>query len=73
MEGFLYSTLVDGSGLVLDKLDSDGKGRKSGVSEREKYFLPWSIIPTTVERARNRACVRVRVFFVPLPRCYLCM
>ncbi|CAN0372201.1 unnamed protein product, partial [Pylaiella littoralis] len=30
LEGFLYSTLVDGSGLVLDKLDSDGKGRKRG-------------------------------------------
>ncbi|CAM9737191.1 unnamed protein product [Ectocarpus sp. 6 AP-2014] len=30
LEGFLYSTLVDGSGLVLDKLDSDGSGKKSG-------------------------------------------
>lgn len=32
LEGFLYSTLIDGSGLVLDKLGSDGKGKKSGVS-----------------------------------------
>ncbi|CAN0000644.1 unnamed protein product [Hapterophycus canaliculatus] len=30
LEGFLYSTLVGGSGLVLDKLDSKGKGKKCG-------------------------------------------
>eukprot|EP00903_Cladosiphon_okamuranus_P016970 g15643.t1 len=30
LEGFLFSTLVDGSGLVLVKLDSDGKGKKIG-------------------------------------------
>lgn len=39
LEGFLYSTLVDGSGLVLDKLDSDGSGKKSGVSDWTKTLI----------------------------------
>lgn len=33
LEGFLYSTLVYG-GLVLKKLDSKGKRKVIGVSER---------------------------------------
>lgn len=47
LEGFLYSTLVDGTGLVLDKLDSDGKGKKSGVSG---WTLPKKIDPRSRER-----------------------
>lgn len=49
LEGFLFSTLVDGSGLVLDKLDSDGKGKKSGVSHEN-----------SLEEGDQRNCCRER-------------
>ncbi|CAM9901468.1 unnamed protein product, partial [Laminaria digitata] len=38
VEGFLYSTLVDGSGLVLTKLSADGKRKDMG--ERIVFYEP---------------------------------
>lgn len=37
VEGFLYSTLVDGSGLVLTELSADGKRKDMGVRPHD-YF-----------------------------------